>query len=202
MEFLEGTKRILQYLDVYTRPPVNFGFIKIPSNLIEFFAFVSMTTTTIPLGAYCFVKFVNFRVTLAGWLHFIANSSIKIIYLTLLAKRKIIISSIDHLETLIKNSKIDLILDHWIIAVLINLTVTLFHKGIRLHLEMMDVHNNRDQQNNRLAQNLLRSGIYTILSFYLPNAIPPLKHLLFGWPENFNRNFPFPVVYVRSKRLP
>lgn len=113
MEFLEGTKRILQYLDVYTRPPVNFGFIMIPRNFIEFFPFVSMTTTTILLGAYCFVDLDNFRVVSAGWLHFIANSSIKIIYLTLLARHKTIISSIDHLETLIKNSKIDLVMDHF-----------------------------------------------------------------------------------------
>lgn len=105
MEFLEGTKRILRYLDVYTRPPVNIGFIKISSHFIEYFAFISMTATTIPIGAFCYLNRDNFQVASAGVLYFIANSSIKVIYLALLAKRKYVVAAIDDLEELIQKSK-------------------------------------------------------------------------------------------------
>lgn len=105
MAFLEGTKQLLRYLDVYTRPPVDLGFAKITSHFIEYFAFVSMTVTTIPIGAFCYVNRDNFQVASAGVLYFIANTSIKIIYLALLAKRKHVIAAIDHLDQLIQNSK-------------------------------------------------------------------------------------------------
>lgn len=105
MEFLEGTKKILRYLDVYTRPPVDLGFAKITSRFIEFFAFISMTLTTIPIGAFCYINRKNFKVASAGVLYFIANSSIKIIYLALLLKRRDVIAAVDHLEQLIQNSK-------------------------------------------------------------------------------------------------
>lgn len=105
MEFLEGTKRILRYLDVYTRPPVNIGFTKISSHFIEYFAFISMTATTIPIGAFCYLNRDNFQVASAGVLYFIANSSIKVIYLALLAKRKYVVAAIDDLEELIQKSK-------------------------------------------------------------------------------------------------
>lgn len=105
MAFLEGTKRILRYLDVYTRPPVDLGVAKVPSHFIKYFAFCSMIVTTIPIGVFCYVNRDNFQVASAGVLYFIANSSIKVIYLALLAKRKYVIEAIDHLEQLIQTSK-------------------------------------------------------------------------------------------------
>lgn len=65
-------------------------------------------------------------------------------------------------------------------------------------MDMMDFHSKRDQENTTLAKNLLRSVIYTVLFFFLPNATPPLLHLLFGWPKDVMWNFPFPVVYVNA----
>lgn len=105
MEFLQGTKQILQRLDLYTRPPVDLKIVKISSRFIEYFAFISMTLTTIPIGAFCYVNRDNFGKASGGVLYFIANSSIKIIYLALLAKRKYVIKGIDHLEQLIQSSK-------------------------------------------------------------------------------------------------
>lgn len=105
MEFLEGTKQILRYLDVYTRPPVDLRFAKITSHFIEYFAFISMSVTTLPIGAFCYVNRENFQVASSGVLYFIANTSIKVIYLALLTNRKHLIAAIDHLEQLIQNSK-------------------------------------------------------------------------------------------------
>lgn len=106
MPFLEGTKQILRLLDVYTRPPINLSFTKVSSCFIEYFVFISMIVTTIPIGVFCYANQNNFKVASAGVLYFIANSSIKIIYLALLVKRKRVIEAIDHLENLITKSKI------------------------------------------------------------------------------------------------
>lgn len=108
MEFLDGTKQILRYLNLYTRPPVSMRFIEVSSRFIEYFAFISMTITTCPIAAFCFVNRNNFKVASAGVLYLIANSSIKIIYLTLLVKRNVIVEAIDHLESFIVKSKISL----------------------------------------------------------------------------------------------
>lgn len=104
MEFLIGTKQILRYLDVYTRPPINLGFTKISCHFIEYFAFISMLVTTIPIGAFCYVHRSDFQTASAGVLYFIANSSIKIIYLAFLLKRTAVINAIDHLSNLMMNS--------------------------------------------------------------------------------------------------
>lgn len=108
MEFLDGTKQILRYLNLYTRPPVSLSFIEVSSRFIEYFAFISMTITTCPIAAFCFVNRNNFKEASAGVLYLIANSSIKIIYLTLLIKQNVIIGAIDHLESFIVKSKISL----------------------------------------------------------------------------------------------
>lgn len=70
-------------------------------------------------------------------------------------------------------------------------------EGINLHPEMKFFYTQRDQDNNKLAQTLLHSGVYTVLFFFLPNAMPPFTHFVFGWPKDIIYNFPFPVVYVR-----
>lgn len=61
----------------------------------------------------------------------------------------------------------------------------------------MALYTKRKEENNKLAQTLLRSGIYTVFFFFLPNAMPPCTHFLFGWPDAVIWNFPFPVVYVK-----
>lgn len=106
MEFLEGTKKILRYLDVYTRPPIDLGRTKISSRFIEYFVFTSILVTTIPIGAFCCANLHNFKVASAGILYFIANSSIKLIYLALLFKREVAIAAIDHLEQVINDRKL------------------------------------------------------------------------------------------------
>lgn len=106
MEFLAGTKKILRYLDAYRRGPLDLGFTKITSRFIEFFAFISMLVTTIPIAVFCYLNRNSFKIASAGVLYLIANSSIKIIYLALLVKRKSVIESIDHLQKLIQTSKI------------------------------------------------------------------------------------------------
>lgn len=124
MDFLQGTKQILKFLDLYTRPPVNLGIMTVSRRFIEYFAFMSMMVTTIPIGAFCYMNLDNFQVASVGVLYFIANSSIKIIYLTLLLKRESLIAAIDHLDQLIQRSKtrLDLIpcqQFHWIIHLLV-----------------------------------------------------------------------------------
>lgn len=198
MEFLTGTKKILRYLDAYTRDPLDLGFTKITSRFIEFFAFISMLVTTIPIGVFCYLNRNSFKIASAGVLYFIANSSIKIIYLALLVKRKSVIEAIDHLQQLIQTSKI------WELSVMITYLMSLrINKkfsyiliGIRINPKMTAFYVKRDEANNRLTQNLLRSGIYTVLFFFLPNAMPPFTHFLLGWPSEHIWNFPFPVVYV------
>lgn len=104
MEWLNGTKKILRFLDLYTRSPVDFGFVKIPSHFIKYFVFLSIILTTIPIGAFCYVNQNDFRVASAGVLYLMANTSIKIIYLTLVLRRRIIITAIDNLVCIIKRS--------------------------------------------------------------------------------------------------
>lgn len=105
MEWLNGTKDILRFLDLYTRPSVNFGFIQIPSRFIKYFVFFSMILTTIPIGVFCYANRNNFRVASAGILYLMANTSIKIIYLTLILRRRIMITAIDDLVRIINESK-------------------------------------------------------------------------------------------------
>lgn len=101
MKVLEGTKLILRYMDLYTRPPVSIAGIKMPSKFIKYFVFFSMIVTTIPIGIFSYVNMDNFKVGSAGILYFMANSSIKLIYCVLIPKRKHIIDSINNLEQLI-----------------------------------------------------------------------------------------------------
>lgn len=194
MEFLGGTKQILRFLDVYTRPPVNLGCMQISSHFIEWFAFISMLVTTIPIGAFCFVNRNNFRVASAGVPYFIANSSIKIIYLALLLKRNSVIESIDHLEELIKSRKQKLYFSF------ISKSIPIFFRfeGVCSNMDMLDFHSKRDQVNTKLAKNLLQSGIYMVSFFFLSNTTPPFSHLLLEWPKHVIWNFPFPVVYVKA----
>lgn len=219
MEFLEGTKQILRNLNLYTRPPVDLKFVKISCHFIEYFVLISMTVTTIPIAAFCYFNRDNFQAASAGVLYFIANTSIKIIYLALLAKRKYVIEAVDHLEELIRSSKnfifnlkckklhttknlFELSLKRKFESYFIQFQTHIFCylnsccEGISLNLEMKGFHQKRDQQNNKLAQTLIQSGIYTILFFFLPNALPPLMHFLFGVPKDIIWNFPFPVSYV------
>lgn len=107
MEFLEGTKKILRSLNIYTRPPLDLYFVKISSRFIEYFAFISMNVTTIPIGAFCFINRHNFKAASEGVLYFIANTSIKIIYLVLLIRRQSVVAAIDHLEQVILDRKND-----------------------------------------------------------------------------------------------
>lgn len=105
MKVLEGTKLIIRYMDLYTRPPVNIAGIEIPSKFIKYFVFFSMIVTTIPIGIYSYVNIDNFKVASAGILYFMANSSIKLIYFELVPKRKHIIDAIDNMEQLITKRK-------------------------------------------------------------------------------------------------
>lgn len=188
MKVLEGTKLILQYMDLYTRPPVTFCGIDFPSKYIKHFVFFSMILTTIPLAAFCYVNINNFKVASVGILFLMANTSIKVIYLVLTFKREHIIDSINHLEELIKWRK-----------KLASVNLSIFNKffsqtGTEINSNAMDLYEERENGNNRLAKNLLRSGIYTIMIFLLPNAYPPITNRLFGWPKTVLWNFPFPVV--------
>lgn len=105
MEFLGGTKKILRFLNIYTRPQLDLYFVKISSQFIEYFVFISMIVTTIPIGAFCFINRHNFKVASGGVLYFIANTSIKVIYLALLIRRQSVVAAIDHLEQVIINRK-------------------------------------------------------------------------------------------------
>lgn len=67
-------------------------------------------------------------------------------------------------------------------------------EGIHLNNSTVKIYEQREQNNSNVARNLLRSGIYTIMFFLLPNAIPPLTHLLFGLPQKVLWNFPFAVM--------
>lgn len=71
-------------------------------------------------------------------------------------------------------------------------------EGISVNREMSEFHTKRDEDNNKLARALLRSGIYTILFFFLPNAMPPITSAIIGWPKDIIWNFPFSVVYASS----
>lgn len=106
MKVLEGTKLILRYIDLYTRSPVKIGRIEIPSKFIKHFVFFSIILTTIPIAVFCYVNRNNFKIASAGILYLMANTSIKVIYFTLILKRAHIIDSINHLEQLIKMRKI------------------------------------------------------------------------------------------------
>lgn len=105
MKVLEGTKLILRYMDLYTRPPVTIAGIKIPSKFIKYFVLFSMIVTTIPIGIFFYVNIDNFKVASAGILYFMANSSIKLIYFELVLRRNHIISAINNLEQLIVKRK-------------------------------------------------------------------------------------------------
>lgn len=71
-----------------------------------------------------------------------------------------------------------------------------YFKGIQLNDSTVEIYEQKDHNNSNVAKNLLRSGVYTVLFFLLPNAIPPLTHLLFGLPSNVLWNFPFAVMCV------
>lgn len=103
MKVLEGTKLILRYLDLYTRPSVDIAGLKIPSQFIEYFVSLSIIVTLIPIAVFCYVNVDNFKTSSSGILYFMANSSINIVYLVLLLQRKRIINSIDEMEKLIKS---------------------------------------------------------------------------------------------------
>lgn len=195
MKVLEGTKLILRYMDLYTRPPLTIAGIEIPSKFIKYFVFFSMIVTTIPIGIFSYVNIDNFKVASAGILYFMANSSIKLIYFELVPKRKHIIDAINNMEQLIAkrktiNSKSDLLLRTFSQIIKI---ITL-KSGAQINPLSVDLYDKEEMANKKLAQKLLWSGIYTVLYFFLPNAYPPLTNLLVGWPKANLYNFPFPIV--------
>lgn len=65
-----------------------------------------------------------------------------------------------------------------------------------MNSKMAELYNNRNKSNDNLATNFVRSGIYTVLFFFLPNALPPLTNQLFGYPKIVIWTFPFSVRYV------
>lgn len=194
MQFLSGTKKILQYLDVYKRPPLKLRFVELPSQCIEFFVIVSMTITSVPIGAFCYVNRNNFSVCSAGWLYLTPILTMKCIYTTLLTNRELMTAAIDHIEGVTKSSNFS----QRILVINQQQKYIFLNAGIHINDDLMDLYVKRDQKINTLINNLLLGVSYTTMFFFVPNAMPPITHFIFGWPEKMIWNFPFPVVCVKS----